>query len=363
MGAHLSAPPPRPTSSRPELPAGFDEVVAQGMAKDPAARPASAGDLAAAARAELGTRPDPESAPWRVSAASPATAVVPPAWTSASHPGTTRPRPGDGQAHLWPPAHGQPSGAASTVVADHGPPPAGRPGYPWGPSYPNGPGGTPRVAKPSGGRGAIIGVAVLSVLALVAVGITWAVLNGGRDGRPVAEPTTSATGPVTPTPSATPTVTPTAVSTATELDRLLADLPEGYEQEDCSVSTVADSAAIASVRCNEPAVGVGVSGGIFVRYADVQAMNREFDVYADGHRGAASQQLDDCDDGSPVRITYDRGGVTEFSGQLLCYSEDGFADLAWTDNAAVATGIVSNYDGDIGTLYRWWQANRFTTER
>ncbi|MFE7719860.1 serine/threonine-protein kinase [Nocardia rhizosphaerihabitans] len=50
MYAHLHEPPPRPSSIRPELPAGFDAVIAKAMAKDPARRFASCGELAAAAR-------------------------------------------------------------------------------------------------------------------------------------------------------------------------------------------------------------------------------------------------------------------------------------------------------------------------
>lgn len=53
INAHLNAPIPRPTERRPELPAGFDDVIAVGMAKDPKNRLDQAGDLAALARNAL----------------------------------------------------------------------------------------------------------------------------------------------------------------------------------------------------------------------------------------------------------------------------------------------------------------------
>ncbi|HVK23426.1 MAG TPA: serine/threonine-protein kinase [Actinokineospora sp.] len=52
--AHLSLPPPRPTAISPDLPPGFDAVVAIGMAKSPADRFPTAGALADAARRALG---------------------------------------------------------------------------------------------------------------------------------------------------------------------------------------------------------------------------------------------------------------------------------------------------------------------
>jgi serine/threonine kinase PknH len=51
--AHLAEPPPRVSERRPELPAALDAVIAHGMAKDPANRPASAVELIAMAAEAL----------------------------------------------------------------------------------------------------------------------------------------------------------------------------------------------------------------------------------------------------------------------------------------------------------------------
>jgi serine/threonine protein kinase/CHASE2 domain-containing sensor protein len=54
MWAHVSAPPPSANRVRPELPEELDEVIARGMAKDPADRYASASEMAQAAALALG---------------------------------------------------------------------------------------------------------------------------------------------------------------------------------------------------------------------------------------------------------------------------------------------------------------------
>jgi serine/threonine protein kinase, bacterial len=54
---HFSLDPPRPSNLNPAVPAGFDEVIAHGMAKDPDQRYQSAHDLASAAHHALTTSP------------------------------------------------------------------------------------------------------------------------------------------------------------------------------------------------------------------------------------------------------------------------------------------------------------------
>ena len=54
LWAHLSEPPPLPSTLRPDLPAGFDDVVQRALAKEPEERHPSAGDLGRAARSAAG---------------------------------------------------------------------------------------------------------------------------------------------------------------------------------------------------------------------------------------------------------------------------------------------------------------------
>jgi serine/threonine protein kinase len=63
LHAHMLHPPPSLTERRPDLPAALDEVIAQGMAKDPQARPGSATELITAAARGLASASEHAFAP------------------------------------------------------------------------------------------------------------------------------------------------------------------------------------------------------------------------------------------------------------------------------------------------------------
>jgi serine/threonine-protein kinase len=181
IGAHLTDPPPRPTVVRPDLPGGLDAVVARAMAKSPADRFATCGDVIEAARAAAGDSSGP----------SPTVVAPPPAVPSSP---SAPPSP------TVVPGPREPSGPhPPTVVV--GPPGAS---------------GSPPTSAGGEGRNRwwIPFVAVVAVITVVAVAIALS-----RGGSPSAGPTTPApatSGGGTSAPATTPATTaPTTSPPAT----------------------------------------------------------------------------------------------------------------------------------------------------
>ncbi|MCX6463201.1 MAG: serine/threonine-protein kinase [Pseudonocardiales bacterium] len=379
MRAHLNAPPPRPSTTQPDLPSGLDQVVAQGMAKDPAQRPASAGALAALARREIGASSQPSNPRPTPQAVIGGTAVIPPGWNSAPRQtapawgttpqgayGTAAQGYGGGSQGAY---GAPPQGAYGAGGGGWGGPPGQGPGgqhpgwtsHPSHPSHPAQPGYPPQPPPSSGNRTTIIIVAVLIVVALVAGGVVWATLAGGSGGgtgpaTTVAQPTTTPAAP----PSTTP---PTSAPSSPDTDRLLGELPAGYGADNCTPEPL--QGAVASVVCaGPPTTGTGPTSGTFTRYASVADMDAAFDALADAQSiPEEAGRIEDCDTNGISRARYSRQSGA-LGGQVGCFTDTtGTAYLFWTDEAAVAIGYVGQSGGAGSALFQWWNTVDFDVER
>ncbi len=205
LWAHISTPPPQPTSMRPELVPAFDEVVARATAKEPAERYATAGELAAAAREAIAQQqelrgaqppvavPPPAPAPSHLPVSQPPVSQPPvsqppvsqppvsqPPMPVASHPPVSQPpsQPTVSQPSVPTPSH-------TTWESAPPPPVASEPGAPSMPPAP-----PPHERKP--GRGAIA-IGLVALAACVALAVVLLSSGGGKDtGTTAAKGTTPA---------------------------------------------------------------------------------------------------------------------------------------------------------------------------
>lgn len=180
IGAHLHQAIPQPSAARPGIPAAFDAVIARGMAKNPADRYATCGDLSAAAYAAL-AEPDRDRATDILQRSQ---VARPPAAFAGQQPGAIA------QAA---PAHAPPSApmwAAPPPPAGPVPQPTGCAGGPaWAPGTAAGWGPPPRPGRKPWLWVGVTGVALAAIVGVVlAVARPW-------ESSPPPEPTTPPPAP------------------------------------------------------------------------------------------------------------------------------------------------------------------------
>ncbi|MGW4587144.1 serine/threonine-protein kinase [Amycolatopsis thermoflava] len=315
--AHLQDPPPR-ASALANLPPALDDVLLRGMAKDPAHRFATAGQLIAAARQAL---------------AAPGWAAPP---TPPAGPALGTPPAGTTQA-AWS-AHPSPPAAASVHT--------GRP------------------------HRAVWITAVAAVLVVAAV-VTVVLLNRGGGGQAGAGTTTTQAGTTQPTttePTTSSSEPTSATRTAADPETaLLAAIPTAY-RGNASCRTGAEyrqGGALATVMCTEsntwnPRWGPPAEA-YFHSFADRAAQDAFFQQLVttfqlrrdDGHGG--------CDPLSRSNIygLYYRDTSGPLDGEFLtCFTTQGTGQLWWVDTRTLIIGNLSSPDAvtpeRLEHLYYWW---------
>jgi serine/threonine-protein kinase len=381
MYAHLNTEPPAPSSVRPDLPHGLDQVVLRGLAKNPDERYATAGELAAAARRALqdsGVTPAPEvRAP-----AAPPTSITPlpfvPQTVGFANPGAPT---GYGQpSNPGPPTtgYGPPSNPAMPA-AGYGPPsnpgppttgygPLSNPGPPIGYGAVGGPGATtgfgppgvpgqPTYAPPGGGGKSnrlplIIAAAVLVVgLVVVLVIVFTGNDGGGGGGGGTATATTEST---TPTTTSTTTTTPPPPPDPEE--QLLAIIPAGFDRDGCRTQQSPGDGDLAALTCGAALDAAGPTDSRFYLYEDGDAVDSVFlsDVASVGLSELPAGTH--CPDAQGYE-NWSSGG--QRGGRIACFVDnENTSILVWTQEDLGAEAVVGLANGGVEgltALVDWWR--------
>ena len=343
--AHLMNPTPRPSGQRPGIPAAFDQVIARGMAKKPADRFASAGDLATAAtealthreqdqaatilqRSEAATRPVPPPPPSqpRMYASQP---TPPPYPTQPPPPSAPRPA----AFHTGPPASGPPSGPMWSTS----PPPArsasaaavGGSKVPWIPH-----GGRRCGVRADPRRpGHLAGHQSATIDKPIGLGRHSTIDD---DRRPANGPGRPATPP--------PTENPDSFDA-----KLLSILPRGYDDGVCTPVSPPATGALATVDCGQASPEGGPENARYSLFADQAALDRAFDDSV-----AANSELLPCPNANADSPTTWHFTETpdKVEGRIACGVFNGNQDVTWTFNTNLLIGDAQG--PNLADLHDWW---------
>ncbi|MDX3659275.1 protein kinase [Streptomyces sp. ID05-26A] len=364
--AHMKEVPPKASPLNPAVPAALDEVIAKGMAKDPADRYATAGALARAAAQALAAPAGPPATSLPVTPR-PAPLSTPPAGQPAAQRGTP---PGGQSVPRFGPAT-PPSGHVAPASAQfpqrpapqygtpptprHGPPPAFHPAATGPHPHP------PTRVQPSPAKRIALAGGVLAVVA----GIVATIVIIGNGQKTQGSGTTGSTTPST-TSTTTTTTTASKVTTTTrspEYDKLVAALPAVFRTGPPCAPAAPDKGVVAAVRCTGAKPdGLGFpppAEAEFRLFADrpsqdafFQALVTSRGIPRNDARGGCRPKVD-----AIHYALYYRNPSGPLEGEFTtCFLADGNAQVWWVDTKTLTIGALKK-PGDIDVLDKldlWW---------
>ncbi|OBI29063.1 serine/threonine-protein kinase [Mycolicibacter sinensis] len=341
IAAHLHEPIPRPSRRSPDIPIALDAVIATGMAKRPADRYQSAGELGRAAKEALAPpvqhRPPSPSAP-----AARVLAPPRPDWPSATPlPRPPAPPPGPVPRRLTHSSAAPPAGAS--VAGPQGVE-ASRPSVaqplpqPVVLTYSPHDSTTPLWHKH---KRPLIGVAAAGAVALLA-GLLLHRSPEPSEPQEAAPPTSALTSE---SPAAEPV----------EVVRLRTFLPPGQPLDSCR-SFIASSHAVAEVRCTANTDPGGPTSAIYTMYADRAALRAAFDALV--RSSSAVTCPGQIQSPGPWRHGTTPPGKSD--GMLMCsIGRGGVSEVSWTNDASLVLshGQVDASPTGLERLFAWWSSH------
>jgi serine/threonine protein kinase len=357
VGAHLNEPVPRPSVHRSGIPTSVDRVISRGMAKGPADRYGSAGELAHAAHealttpdrnqtvdilrrsAEVTLPPGPRSArSGRPSNASPPPNASPPVGLTRapdSGPNLVAPSPPYFQQH-W----GAPPPSAPQPIAH--PAPWGRGHQPLPPP--------PRGRNP----GAIVAGAAAVVVVLIAAAIGVAVAMKGDDDIPNAGTTTTAATTTTSTTARTTSVSPSTPPPGAE-QQLLSVLPSGYPPGTCKSPAQPMPGSAVSVMCGPNTDPNGPTVSAYGLFTNLKALQDAFTGFT------GSDTLLPCPGGKASPGTWwHTKDPNIVLGQLACGTYKGDEpQVLWSNQQTMVFALIGGkpQGPNLDQLYKWWTSH------
>jgi serine/threonine protein kinase len=317
---HLTNPPPRASMLRTEVPAAMDDVIATGMAKDPAQRYQTTRDLSQAARAALTAPIRPPRAP-----TVPPSQPPPSPWAPALSrldPEPPAPQVGQFGQFGWPATQNQPTFSA---------PPG------WGPApFPN---AAPPVQRGNNGGkialivGAVIVVAVIAVALSVTLGRSFIGNQGSRSSSQASSPSGAGS--------------PTSSLPSDPTQRLLALVPSDLK---CRPGSNPVGGGLAEVDCDASAAGLStLTYTLFSNQTGLESYIKS------GVTGG----FQPCPGKGQSPLDWQSGSnPQQLNGTLICYNYDGPV-VGWSIDPQLVLGFARG--GSVTTIdqvYQWW-ASRY----
>lgn len=316
--AHLKDVPPKASALNPAVPAALDDVIAKGMAKNPADRYATAGAFARAAAQALATFPPVPATP---PAGQPGPATPP---GGRRQPGPPAP----------PPPHPPVQQAAATTPL---PPPPKRSTRP-----------EPGTASP-----ALIAGGLVVAVVLIATAVIYG--NGDKTRGSGTTPTLTTTSTTTSTTTTTPR--------SPQVEALLAALPPVYRAPDLCAPITPDGGAVAAVRCSRPGGWEPRSQppdeAEFRLFGDRAGQDAFFQTLVTSRGIPRMDERGGCRPKSdPIHYAlYYRDTSGPLPGEFTtCFLADGKAQVWWVDTRTLTVGALKNF-GDLNrldSLDMWW---------